>query len=260
MMGTDGKNYVVGRGELYFDQYKPGTMEGTGERYIGNTPELTTTAETEELEHYDSDHGLNEKDDSVTLSTNRSGAFTTDNISPENLALLYMGKTLQVTQTAEVGLTEEITVKRGYTYQIGTSETNPAGLRHLDNVVVNAGATPVTAAGNYEIDLDLGRIYIEVDAPDITDDTALSLTYDTKASTGVVTISGNSQIEGALRFISFNPKGEQMDHYWPRVKLSPNGDFSVKSGDEWQTIPFNIEILKKGNLEAVYSTSRGATA
>lgn len=260
LMGEDGKNYAVGRGELYFDQFAPGTTNTTGERYLGNTPEFNTTSETEDLEHFDSDHGLNEKDDSVTLSNARSGSFVTDNINPDNIALFFMGAAAAVTQTALTGETETITVKRGRYYQLGVSEDNPAGLRHLDNVVVTAAAATVTAAGNFELDLDLGRIYIEVDAADITDATELSFTYDVKASSLTQIISGNQQIEGALRFVSFNPKGEPFDYYYPRVKIAPNGDFALKSGDEWQTIPFNVEFLKKGLLETVYITSRGTSA
>ena len=41
----------------------------------------------------------------------------------------------------------------------------------------------------------------------------------------------------------------------PYVKISPNGDYALK-GDEWQQIPFNIEILKKTGFEALYSDGR----
>ena len=260
LMGQDGKNYVVGRGELYFDQFAPGTTNTTGERYLGNTPEFSTTSDTEELEHFDSDHGLNEKDDSVTLSNSRSGTFTTDNINADNIALFFMGASAQVTQTAQTGLSETVKVHQGRYYQLGTSDSNPAGYRHVNNVVVKKGAATVDAADNYEVDLDLGRIYIEVDAAGIDDGDDLIFEYDLKASSMTQIISGNSQIEGALRFVSFNPKGEPMDYYWPRVKLSPNGDFALKSGDNWQTIPFNVEFLKKGLQETVYITSRGVSA
>lgn len=140
------------------------------------------------------------------------------------------------------------------------SETSPQGLRHLDNVTLKKGATDVAAAGNYEVDLDMGAIYIEVDATGLADDDEVTATYDVKAYTQTVVLSGTDEIEGALRYIGFNPKGEQMDYYWPRVKLSPNGDFALKSGDDWQTIPYNIEFLKKGNLRKLYITNRGTPA
>ena len=56
-----------------------------------------------------------------------------------------------------------------------------------------------------------------------------------------------TEVRGALRYISTNPVGPKKDVYWPYVKLTPNGDFSLK-GDEWQTIPFTFEVLKKDNV------------
>ena len=44
----------------------------------------------------------------------------------------------------------------------------------------------------------------------------------------------------------------------PSVKLSPNGDYALKS-DEWQQIPFNVEILKPEGMEAVYADDRPVT-
>jgi len=45
----------------------------------------------------------------------------------------------------------------------------------------------------------------------------------------------------------------------PYVKLMPNGDFALK-GDEWQQLSFNIEVLKKGTLEAVYMDGRAVAS
>ncbi|SFD52472.1 hypothetical protein SAMN05216577_12838 [Pseudomonas citronellolis] len=260
MIAPDGKNYTLGRGKLYFDQFAPGTQNTTGQRYFGNTPEFNATADSEELEHFDSDNGVNVKDDSVTLSNTRTGSFTTDNINLDNVALFYLGEKSTTVQTSLTAQTQTIKVKQGRFYQIGASDSNPAGYRHLDNFSAKIGSTAVTAAGNYEVDLPLGRLYIEPGSTDIVDDAELVLTFDVKAYSQNMVISSSDEIVGALYFESTNPKGELLDYYWPYVKLSPNGDFNLKSGDDWQSIPFNIEFLKKGNLEAVYITDRGTTS
>jgi hypothetical protein len=263
MQGENGKNYAVGRGEVYFDRFADGTQNVTGELYLGNTPEFNTTSETEELEHFDSDHGLNEKDDSVTLSNARSGNFTTDNISVDNIALFFSGAAGQTTYTSATAQTAVIIAKQGRYFQLGVTTQNPAGVRHITNVSValtSAPSTPITATGNWEADLDLGRIYIEPGSSAIAENASITVTYDRSASSLTTIISGNDQIEGALRFVSYNPKGVLMDYFWPRVRLSPNGDFALKSGDDWQTIPFNVEFLKKGSLETVYITTRGTSA
>jgi hypothetical protein len=54
-----------------------------------------------------------------------------------------------------------------------------------------------------------------------------------------------------MMYIANNPKGENYHFTMPWVKLMPNGDYTLKS-DEWQNIPFNVEILKRVGAEAVY--------
>lgn len=261
MQGKNGRNYALARGEVYFDRFAPGTTTTTGEHYFGNTPEISTTTESEELEHFDSDHGVNEKDDAVTLSQDMAGSMTTDNIIADNLALLFRGSVATVSQASATAQSSAFNdVKRGRYYQLGTTDLRPYGVRHVTNVVVKIASTPVTMAGNYDVDLDLGRIYIELDAPGIAEGADITVEYNVAAYTQDVIVSGADEIEGALRYIGYNPKGELMDYYWPRVKLSPNGDFALKSGEDWQTIPFNIEFLRKGSLQKLYVTTRGKTA
>lgn len=48
------KNYTYGRYRVYFDQFALGTkVSAGGQRYFGNTPELSTTSESETLDHVD---------------------------------------------------------------------------------------------------------------------------------------------------------------------------------------------------------------
>ena len=92
-------NYTLGRGEMHLGQFKPGTQTPRGERYLGNTPELGYTAEQESLDHYSSDYGIRQKDQSVTLQLDYSGSFVTDNISPANLAMMFLGEAAVKTVT-----------------------------------------------------------------------------------------------------------------------------------------------------------------
>jgi len=259
----NGKQYVLGKGRIFFDRYPTGVAltaatQGLGERYIGNTPEFTTSSSSENLDHYDSDSGIKVKDDSVQLSFDRTGKLVTDSISTENLALLFLGERSTITQTASTGLTTTVTAKRGMFYQLGASESLPQGVRKVTSVVVTKGAgfsTPVTMAGNYQIDEDLGRIYIEDDAVAINDE-AIRITFNTLASTREVVISGSTPIYGALRLVSDNPKGANRDYFFPYVKLAPDGDYALK-GEEWQQIGFQFEILKKASsVEAAYVDGR----
>jgi hypothetical protein len=258
------KNYVLGKGRVYFDKIDSqtsitATTQGEGERYFGNTPEMSTTSAAENLDHFSAEGGLKTKDDSVQLSLNRSGKLTCDNVSAENQALFIQGTVGTLVQTALVGEIEEKEVKRGRYYQLGVDEVNPTGVRKISNVVVNKGvgfATLVAAAGNYEVDAELGRIYIEDNAADIPDDTEIEITYDVAASTREQIISSSDTIYGALRFVADNPKGTNRDYYFPYVKLSPDGDYQLK-GDTWQTMSFTFEILDKApGIAAVYIDGR----
>lgn len=258
------QNYTLGRGKLYFGRFAPGTMTPRGERYFGNTPEVNYTAEAEMLDHYGSDEGIRELDASVPLQTNRTGNFTCDNIDLENCALFWFGDKLTVTTTAATGDTQTITVEPGLFYQLGASETVPTGARNVSNVAaeMDPGGTPVslTAGEDFVVEEELGRITFLADGPNsVSENAEVQVTYDVAGSTQARVVSGNTPIEGALRYISYNPEGEQQDYYFPRVKISPNGDFALK-GDDWQALPFNLQILKKPGMEAVYIDGRPQTS
>jgi hypothetical protein len=259
MAVNDGKDYVVGKGKVFFDEFLPGTKTPTGERYIGNTPELSTTSDQDTLDHFDSDEGLNVKDASVTIEDNMTGSLVTDNISLENVAAFYGGDIDTVAVADATGLTETFVAKKGRWLQLGTSETNPSGVRHVTNVVVKKPGTPLVTVlqpNNYEVDLELGRIFLEDAAPDFTEGVTLTITYDIEAANRNTVIGKGTQKYGALRFISYNPIGTKKDFFWPYVKLTANGDFNLK-GDEWQQIPFSFEVLKKDSAtERVYIDDR----
>lgn len=260
-----GKNYTLGRGRVFFDRYPTGvtitaTTAGEGERYFGNTPEFSTSAESEDLEHFDSDQGVKVKDDSVQLSFSRNGSFNCDNVSTENLALYFLGEKATLTQASATGAITQATVKLDRFYQLGASPSNPSGVRKVSNVVCGKGAgfaTPVVAAGNFEVDEDLGRIYVLANATDILDDDLLQFTFDVAAASREQVVSSSNSVYGSVRFVSDNPKGANRDFFFPYVKLSPDGDYALK-GDDWQSMGFTMEILKKGSLESAYIDGRAA--
>lgn len=255
----NGKNYTLGRGKLYFAQFSAdqvsagigaATMPANGSKYLGNTPEISMTSSEESLDHFDSDQGVRTKDDSVSLQLDRTGSFTCDNISKENwgMTLLAAGVTAinQTSATASIYLTGA--VKRDRFYQIGATESLPTGVREISNVVVNKGspgfATVVAASGNYQVDELRGRIYIMANATDIPEDTELQITYDQGAGVRDQIVAGSSAIYGALHYVADNPKGTNRDIFWPYVKLAPDGDLALK-GDDWMTMGFTFEALKK---------------
>lgn len=252
------QNHTLGRGEVHFALFKPGTQDADGFRYIGNTPELNLTIESENLDHFSSDRGIREKDESVSLETNRTGSLITDHISPANIALFFFGSSEVISQASAAGLEYVIRgAKAGMSYQIGATAQNPSGAAGLSGVTVKVGATALVADTDYEIDLDTGFLTFSSTLAALANPATATATveYSLRAMSRTQVISGSEPVEGSIRYKSFNPKGDRIDYYLPWVKLSPNGDYALK-GDEWQQIPLTIEVLKRADMEAIYANGR----
>lgn len=264
MAGSDDKinNYTLGRGELHFGQFKPGTTVPRGERYLGNSPELSYNATQETLDHYNSDRGIRVKDASVTLQQDYAGALSLDSIDMANLAFFFLGDANTLTTASRTVTAEAFAdVELGLSYQLGVSSADPAGVRQVSAVAITNTTTPanVPVAGvDYVVDLARGRYTVLEGATKIAEGDELSAAYTVDASTRDQVISKGKTIEGTLRYIANNPAGKNIDYLMPWVKLTPNGDFNLK-GDDWQVLPFTIEILKKGSLEAIYADGQPYT-
>ena len=258
------KNYTLGAGKLYFDRFDENGAK-TGEFYIGNTTSLTGSTDETREEHYSADEKSRAKDASVVTQSDMTVGFTTDDIQPENLAMLWKGTAETLAVGAITSTTEDVTVNRGRWYQLGVTPTAPTGARSLTvSTVTDDAGSPVAIPGgnggaNYELDLELGRIYIKDDAPDVADGDIIKVTYTAAAHSRTVIISKGETIRGSLRYIADNTTGENRDDYWPLVEISPDGDYEFKA-DSWQEMSFTCEVLKADGLERHYVDGRPVTA
>lgn len=361
---ADEMNYVVGRGRLFFGQFRPNTRTPRGQLYFGNTPALSLSQAEDTLDHYSSEGGVRVKDASVSLQNDSSGSFQCDNISLPNLALWFRGYTTTnieagsdtasgtvtfstavpvagdsvtingqelvfsadgagpmevaiggtigatatnlanaindltmalgvtadaaaavVTITANApgtggnaitlakdaatpanitvsgatlaggtNVTETISnVERGRWYQLGVTDELPQGVRGVGSVTITG-----VDADSITVDAAAGRFYIKEDADDIVNGDDLEVAYGLSAGVDDIVIARSDNIEGEMTFIANNAAGANDDYFWPYVKLSPDGDFSLK-GDEWLNMTFNFEILKRDSMvERQYITRRRA--
>lgn len=248
-------NQTLGRGEIHVALFKTGTHTPDGWRYVGNTPSFGLNITQEKLDHFSSDRGVRVKDKSIILQVDYAGSLVLDDINADNLMLFFFGSKTVLAQTSATAQTESFTtVTQGYGYQLGITNSNPTGVRKISNVVVAVGGTPKTLGTDYTIDADRGIIYV-VEGGTIADAATIAVTYDRAAVTRKQIISGTTQVECALRFISYNPQGEKNDILMPYVRLGPNGDFNLKA-DEWQQLPLTVEILadtfQGANKAAIY--------
>lgn len=245
-------NYTLGRGKVYlgrettYDQFSQ-----VGERYCGNSPALSINMEAATLDHFSSDGGINELDGSVTTQINRSGTLQFDDISADNLVLFFLGNKVAVQQTAVAVAGETITnVLPGLFYQLGATAANPQGVRGVTAVTVKTGTTTHEAGTDYEVDPDTGRIFIEAGGA-IAAGATITVGYTPIASVRDRVISGSTPIRGRLRYVEDNPAGLNRTFLLPLVEITPNGDFDLK-GDGWRNMPFNLKVLKRSGMEAVY--------
>lgn len=266
-MASHPQNYTLGKGKCYFDQYTAlGSFLGTGERYLGNTPGFSISNEAEVLEHFSSESGLKEKDDEVTLSATRNATIDTEQIDVDNLALFFFGTSSPLTVTGAT-VTDEVIgpVIKGLYYQLGVSPSNPSGAMGLSvhtgpstNVVVKnqAGSTTYVEGTDYEIDMIMGRLYI-IPGGAIASASTIKVSYKTTTSTRERVLSGNQSIDGAFRFVADNPKGRNYNVFIPYAKMSPNGEFNIKS-DTFQKLSFKLSIQKRSGYASLYIDGRAA--
>jgi hypothetical protein len=250
------QNQTLGRGRVYFAPFVAGTETPTGRRYLGNTPEFNISVETETLDHYNSDEGVREVDLSVPVQTDRTATLMTDNVSKENLALFFLGSTSALSQASGSNIASDYdNAQQGLTYQLGKSATNPTGDRNVTTVVVrNDAGSPVTYVLNTDYTLDAARGQITVvEGGGIANGTNLRITHSRPVATRDRIISGNSAIYGELYYQARNPAGQQIDYVFPKVRISPSGDFALKAESDFQSFSFSVTILKKEGLQAMYA-------
>ena len=259
-MAFPDKNYVLGSGELYFAPFAPGTrVPLAGQEYFGNTTEVNLTVESEMLDHYDTDHGIRQKDDSVLLEKNMSGSFITDHISPKNIAKWFTGTSSVVTQVSALASAETFdSVVPGGRYQIGRSPTNPSGLRGLTNIsaTTSPGSTPLVENTDIRFDAETGSFTILPSSAVVTsDEEDVIVTFDITAASFNRIVSGSeANLEGELFYKAINGKGLNFDYYFPYVQLAPDGDYALK-GDDWQQLGFTFQALQRDTGTAIVYTN-----
>lgn len=251
-------NLAIGKGELWFAPFKTGTQTPDGFYFVGNCPEITLNREADLLPHFDSTKGFRRKDEEITIESRMTGSIVCDDVRPQTAALFLMGQEVTLTVASATGLTTTIVgARKGRTYQVGETASQPSGARQIASVVVHLTATPATVyvlGTDYTVDLDLGLVTI-LPGGSITENANLDIDYNQAVHTRQQVIASDNEAQGAMKYISYNPIGQKLDYFMPWVKVRPNGDISLIS-EEWMTIPLNIEALYKGDLSLCYLDGR----
>ena len=250
-MAREETQLVLGRGEVYFDRFIPGTRVGEGERYIGNTTTFRVQRTLERRERRTAYRGQTVEIPGAVLSESHVIDFITDNIDIENVAGWYGNEATFSGQTSISVVTESFDVKRGRYYQLGRA-TFPAGARNVDYVRVFIDDEQIPLAGNFELDKTLGRFQVLKTAADIADGDTIEVKFEWRNTSGAAATSQAAEMLGALRFISYNEHGPRLHYSFPMVRLSPKGQIDLK-GDEWQQMNFEATATRLApGVEQVY--------
>jgi hypothetical protein len=244
------KNFVLGSGYAYFS-----ASTGGGERYLGDSPSISLNVTTETLAMFDSDTRIAVKVADVVTQITRVATTTIRSITPENMALFIGGTQATNTQTTATAVSVSgVAVIKDRFIQLGSGP----GVRNITSVTVVGTTTTAPVAGtDYVLDAAMGRIYIPSSSALLTTET-LTITYNRSAATWnrVVSADDVGQI-GTFRFISKNTYGAERDMYFPLCKITPEGDFALKSRDTPQELTFTIEVLQpEDGSAAVYIDGR----
>jgi hypothetical protein len=237
---------VLGRGQVYFDPFAPGTLVGSGERYIGNTTTFRIQRNLSTVARNTTYRGQRVDVGDEVIAESHDVTFITDHIALENIGLWYGDPDVNAQSVlAHSTVSETNVVRRGRYYQLGRS-VSVSGARNVAVVELRVGGvTLVPQAGNYEVDEEAGRVRILPNALNILTGDSVEFRFEW-LSQGVRAVqSSANQVEGALRFVSKNPVGLQRNYYFPRVRISPQGQIDLK-GDDFQQILFAATALRLG--------------
>lgn len=254
---TTNTELILSRGRLFLAPCPPLSQGGifAANQFlpIGNVPDFSLQIETETLDHYDSQGGIREQDDSTEIKVDRSATITTDNVNSENLARFFLGTESVINQLAASVTDEQVVINaQGVFFQLGKSDTNISGVRGVSGVVVqddSIGTTVYVEGEDYTVEAQTGLVQILVGGAIAAGQTVF-INYNIDAQTRNRIISGNEPVEGALQYVEDNPRGENKVYTFPYVKVRPNGDFNFIT-DDWQTVPFDIEVLTLQGFPAI---------
>lgn len=234
---------VLGRGDLYFDRFTPGTLLRHGELYLGNTLEFVINVDVDTVERFISYGGQKVAVEGAVVRETYKSTFTTDNIDVENVALWFAGEAQRVSYAPVGEVTESFSAKANRHYQLGLSRI-PMGAKFVEHVTAKIGDTSISVSDNFDLDYAAGRFKLVETPSDISEGDTFSISFEWREQTLNVVAPGKREQLGALRFISTNPKGPQKNYFFPMVRLTASGDLDLKRENDWQKLRFGVEARR----------------
>lgn len=237
---------TYGRGKLYFEP-----ESGGGEIYVGNTPSMVISYDRVTQIRYQSFGDQRDRIEGPVTEEQHAGKFVTDDMTAENLALWFGHSDTPVVSRPTVVRNVPRVIRRGRYYSIGETSVGERSLT-VFNLRRPADNSIIPRDGNYDIDFATARMYVHPDATDITDDMEVIWNYRSGAFIQPQFNPGKRETIGALRYISNNPllqNTAQMQVYWPRVRITTNSDWELKSEQDFLQVAFKFDAMRGADGE-----------
>lgn len=269
-INTTGKpntlDYFLGRGIVYLSELDANQLP-SAYRDLGNSPGFSISVESEELLHQASRTGLKVTDKRITLSQNIKLSFQIDELSHDNLALFFTGTTEFVTNPAVAGIglvgsqiviTDAVEFGRWYDLMTAYdgSGVKAAWGDHTKIILRenSSGPTILDEGTDYELDLEMGRVFIKSTAVKISSGEKLEF-YSAADATAPAklelmhALAGAAGTSYALKFIAENPANasEKIEYEFHSVTIAADGDLSL-IGDDFSQAGFTGAAQKNSNV------------
>jgi uncharacterized OsmC-like protein len=250
------KDYEIGGGKvLLADLDLNGKPKGFYP--VGNAPEVNISMSSEEYEHFNSTGTLKRKDFTVTTSQGMAGALTLENFIAANLEMFFAGQSVEVTNPATAGVSNETIVEAG-DVEVNTFVQLAVGgqeIMNIDpiNLSMVIGTVDLVEGTDYNVDAQTGLVNI-LDSANIqtgiasgVDPIEFTLAPDASAEPiERVTFLKQSSITKAVKIVMNADKAvkgkKQMVINLPNVNISADGDLSLIKTDEVKQMQFKLAI------------------
>lgn len=237
------EDVVVGAGSVYIADVQGDGTPGPY-RYLGDSDGFSTNTETTQIEHWTGDGPVAEKMVDQTVQINQDATIVLNEVRGDNVALGMMGIAGTREQEANAAFEQVVTgAEGGDVINLGATSENPAGVKNISGVVVDDGDVTTYVEGtDYEVDTDLGEVYIipggDADGVDIT----ITATVPEESFDSVA--SSNAGLgKKAIKYVENASKGVGRDIYMPYCDVRPEGETQWKSRDSIQQITITASIL-----------------
>lgn len=227
-MGNSSDFITIGGGKLYIQKYDAsGNLEPL--RYFGLTSNISLKTDVEFLEHENTEGAIKTTDKKIVKKQSVAIDFSTDEISPDMLALAFLG---------EKHVNTAITSAE-YSVDVAGAIIDTGAV--LANLVLKSGSKTLEVGVDYTFSPRSGLLEI-LKLDNVTSNKVTATFTNAKTTTDIYALKGTT-LEAKLIFIGDVASGKAYKYTFHKVSLAQSGEFSLK-GDDWFNIAFSGEVLK----------------